>query len=70
VTFRRGALIAAGVVVALSLSHHFVAIPSLGSFTARSLTGGDLEDLGGETDGWSMVVLVFALSGRKKKGSG
>ena len=29
---------------------HLVAIPGLGTLTARSLTGGDLEGLGGETD--------------------
>lgn len=28
-----------------------IAVPRLRSFTTRSLTGGDLEDLGGETDG-------------------
>lgn len=28
-----------------------VAIPGLGTLTARGLTGGDPEDLGGETDG-------------------
>lgn len=33
-------------------THHLVAIPGLGTLTARGLTGGDLEDLGGETDGW------------------
>lgn len=30
---------------------HLVEIPSLGTLTARSLTGGDLEVLGGQTDG-------------------
>jgi len=30
---------------------HFKAIPSLGTLTVRCLTGGDLEDLGWETDG-------------------
>ena len=30
---------------------HLKSIPSLGSFTARGLSGGDLESLGGETDG-------------------
>jgi hypothetical protein len=30
---------------------HLVCIPGLGSFSVRSLTGGDLELLGGETDG-------------------
>lgn len=29
---------------------HLVAIPGLGTLTARSLTGGDLEGLGGQTD--------------------
>lgn len=29
---------------------HLEAIPGLGTLTARSLTGGDLEGLGGETD--------------------
>jgi hypothetical protein len=28
---------------------HFETIPGLGTFTARSLTGGDTEDLGGNT---------------------
>jgi len=28
-----------------------VAIPGLGTFTARSLAGGDLQDLGGQADG-------------------
>ena len=30
---------------------HLVGVPSLGTLTVRGLTGGDLEDLGGETDG-------------------
>lgn len=30
---------------------HLVGVPGLGTLTARSLTGGDLEVLGGETDG-------------------
>lgn len=30
---------------------HLVEIPSLGTLTARSLTGGDLEVLGGQTNG-------------------
>lgn len=30
---------------------HLEAVPGLGTFTTGGLTGGDLEDLGGETDG-------------------
>lgn len=30
---------------------HLVGVPGLGTLTARGLTGGDLEVLGGETDG-------------------
>lgn len=30
---------------------HLVHVPGLGTLTTRSLTGGDLEVLGGETDG-------------------
>ena len=30
---------------------HLVAVPGLGTLTARSLTGGDLEGLGGQADG-------------------
>ena len=30
---------------------HLVAVPGLGTLTARGLTGGDLEGLGGQTDG-------------------
>lgn len=30
---------------------HLVGVPGLGTLTVRGLTGGDLEDLGGETDG-------------------
>jgi hypothetical protein len=30
---------------------HLVAIPGLGTLTARGLAGGDLEGLAGETDG-------------------
>jgi hypothetical protein len=32
-------------------SPHLVHVPGLGALTARSLTGGDLQVLGGETDG-------------------
>lgn len=39
-------------------THHLVAVPGLGTLTARGLTGGDLEDLGGETNGWGSVVRV------------
>lgn len=37
--------------ISLHNSPHLVHVPSLGTLTARSLTGGDLEVLGGETDG-------------------
>jgi len=30
---------------------HLESVPGLGTLTARSLTGGDLQDLGGESDG-------------------
>ena len=30
---------------------HLVGVPGLGTLTVRGLTGGDLKDLGGETDG-------------------
>ena len=30
---------------------HLVGVPGLGTLTARSLTGGDLQVLGGQTDG-------------------
>ena len=30
---------------------HLEGVPGLGTLTVRSLTGGDLKDLGGETDG-------------------
>jgi hypothetical protein len=41
-----------GVEVDEALVHlELVAIPGLGTLTARGLTGGDPEDLGGETDG-------------------
>jgi len=30
---------------------HLITVPGLGTLTARGLTGGDAEDLGGETDG-------------------
>jgi hypothetical protein len=30
---------------------HLVGVPGLGTLTVRCLTGGDLKDLGGETDG-------------------
>lgn len=33
------------------MDSHLVAVPGLGALTTRGLAGGDLEDLGGETDG-------------------
>ena len=38
---------------------HFKVIPSVGTFTARGLTGGDTEDLGGHTDGTSNLDLLI-----------
>lgn len=40
---------------------HLVAVPGLGTLTARGLAGGDAEDLGGETDG-SLDTEVLVLS--------
>jgi hypothetical protein len=39
---------------------HLVHVPGLRSLSARSLTGGDLKDLGGETDG-SLDTEVLGL---------
>lgn len=39
---------------------HLVAVPGLGTLTARSLTGGDLEGLGRQTDG-ALDAQVLAL---------
>ena len=33
------------------MNSHLKHIPGLGTLTVRCLTGGDLEDLGGQTDG-------------------
>jgi len=42
---------------------HFKSVPSLGTLTARTLTGGDLEDLSWDAD-WpfSFVALVLGSS--------
>jgi hypothetical protein len=39
---------------------HLESVPSLRTFTARSLTGGDLEGLGWETD-WALDAEVLGL---------
>jgi hypothetical protein len=39
---------------------HLIRIPGLGTLTARGLAGGDLEDLGGQTDG-ALDAQVLAL---------
>jgi hypothetical protein len=39
---------------------HLVHVPGLGTLTARGLAGGDLEDLGGQTDG-ALDAEVLAL---------
>lgn len=41
---------------------HLIAIPGLGTLTARSLTGGDLEDLGGQANGCGIVVSTATLT--------
>ena len=40
---------------------HLVAVPGLGTLTARGLAGGDLEGLGGQADG-TLVAEVLGLS--------
>lgn len=42
------------------MNAHLVEIPGLGTLTARSLTGHDLEVLGGQTDG-ALDAQVLAL---------
>lgn len=37
---------------------HFESVPGLGTFTARTLTGGDLENLSGDADGSSSFVAL------------
>jgi len=39
---------------------HLVHVPSLGTLTTRSLTGGDLEVLGGQTD-WALDAQLLGL---------
>ena len=40
---------------------HLVGVPSLGTLTARGLAGGDLELLGGKTDG-ALHAEILGLS--------
>lgn len=47
---------------------HLVEIPSLGTLTARGLTGGDLEVLGGQTDG-ALDAEVLALGALNELGA-
>lgn len=39
---------------------HLIHVPSLGTLTTRSLTGGDLEVLGGQTD-WALDAQLLGL---------
>ena len=41
------------------VNSHFEMIPGVGTFTARGLTGGDAENLGGHTDGTSNLDLLI-----------
>ena len=41
------------------VNSHFKMIPSVGTFTARGLTGGDTKDLGGHTDGTGNLDLLI-----------
>ena len=47
---------------------HLVAVPSLGTLTARGLTGGDLEGLGRQTDG-ALDTQVLALGALEDLGA-
>lgn len=40
------------------MNAHLVGVPGLGTLTVRGLTGGDLKDLGGETDGALVAELL------------
>ena len=41
------------------MDSHFKMFPGVGTFTARGLTGGDAEDLGGHTDRAGDLDLLF-----------
>ena len=41
------------------VNSHFKMIPGVGTFTARGLTGGDTENLGGHTDGTGHLDLLI-----------
>eukprot|EP00356_Strombidium_inclinatum_P010725 CAMPEP_0170483464 /NCGR_PEP_ID=MMETSP0208-20121228/3129_1 /TAXON_ID=197538 /ORGANISM="Strombidium inclinatum, Strain S3" /LENGTH=138 /DNA_ID=CAMNT_0010756507 /DNA_START=129 /DNA_END=546 /DNA_ORIENTATION=- len=41
---------------------HFVSVPGVGSFTAGGLSGGDSENLGGDSDGASRLVALVLSS--------
>lgn len=41
------------------MDSHFKMFPGVGTFTARGLTGGDAEDLGGHTDRTGDLDLLF-----------
>lgn len=47
---------------------HLVAVPGLGTLTTRGLAGGDLEGLGGQTDG-SLDAQVLALGALDQLGA-
>lgn len=47
---------------------HLIRIPRLGTLTARSLTGGDLQSLGGQTDG-ALDTQVLALGALEDLGA-
>lgn len=47
---------------------HLVAVPGLGTLTARGLTGGDLQGLGGQADG-TLDAQVLALGALEDLGT-
>lgn len=47
---------------------HLVGVPGLGTLTVRSLSGGDLEDLGWESD-WSLDSQFLALGSSNEVGT-
>ena len=46
---------------------HFVSVPSVGTFTARRLSGGNSQDLGGDSAGTLCQVTLILSSGSADK---
>ena len=51
------------------MDSHFESIPGLGTLTAGGLSGGDLEDLGGDADG-ALGLVLLVLGSHDDLGAG